>query len=314
MTQEEILIYLNNAIKDEKAVKILYEKESGEQSARILSNIEYSDDYFKYTHRNSHIRAFCHLRNEDRTFSIARIKNIEILSYYPEQPHMNEKTKSMLDKLKIAIEKQNDIKLVYPSTYDGNSTRLMSAIELCTIHHKTYVKGYCGDTATMFLVENIVSLEILNSDNFYIQSAIEREEDYEYHEEGFEIEKIDFTQEYTNIINIVENTNNNIFITGGAGTGKSTLLLYIMEHTTKKYVVLAPTGIASINVGGQTIHSFFKFPIGIFDLKSLRKNMQQKELFESLQLLIIDEISMVRVDILLMLRKKAIIPHVKGRQ
>jgi len=111
-------------------------------------------------------------------------------------------------------------------------------------------------------------------------------------------EKTNFPEEYLEIIDLIENTENNIFITGGAGTGKSTLLKYIVEHTQKKCVVLAPTGVAAINANGQTIHSFFRFPITLFDKKSIKANNIKKELFESLQMMIIDEISMVRVDIL----------------
>jgi len=112
------------------------------------------------------------------------------------------------------------------------------------------------------------------------------------------IEITNFPKEYLEIIDLIENTENNIFITGGAGTGKSTLLKYIMEHTQKKCVVLAPTGVAAINANGQTIHSFFRFPITLFDKKSIKADNMKKELFESLQMMIIDEISMVRVDIL----------------
>ena len=111
-------------------------------------------------------------------------------------------------------------------------------------------------------------------------------------------EKTNFPEEYLEIIDLIENTENNIFITGGAGTGKSTLLKYIVEHTQKKCVVLAPTGVAAINANGQTIHSFFRFPITLFDKKSIKADNMKKELFESLQMMIIDEISMVRVDIL----------------
>ena len=107
-----------------------------------------------------------------------------------------------------------------------------------------------------------------------------------------------FPDEYNQIIDTVENTNNNVFITGGAGTGKSTLLKYIVEHTKKNYVVLAPTGVAAINVKGETIHRFFGFPPNLFDKKSIKKVSQKGELYKNLQMLIIDEISMVRVDIL----------------
>lgn len=59
------------------------------------------------------------------------------------------------------------------------------------------------------------------------------------------------------LLDLLEKTNQSLFLTGKAGTGKSTLLRYIARHTHKRYVVLASTGIAALNVGGQTIHSFF---------------------------------------------------------
>ena len=72
----------------------------------------------------------------------------------------------------------------------------------------------------------------------------------------------DFSNEdFVNAWNLVTNTSQSVFLTGKAGTGKSTFLRYICETTKKKYVVLAPTGIAAVNVGGMTMHSFFKMPL-----------------------------------------------------
>ncbi len=110
---------------------------------------------------------------------------------------------------------------------------------------------------------------------------------------------------------LVQFTNRSVFLTGRAGTGKSTFLKYICANTHKKYVVVAPTGIAAINAGGQTLHSFFKIPFRpilpddpdlstkdgrIYDFLKYRKNHQK--LIRELDLLIIDEVSMLRVDIL----------------
>jgi len=88
------------------------------------------------------------------------------------------------------------------------------------------------------------------------------------------------------------------FITGRAGTGKSTLLRHFMDHTKRRVVVLAPTGLAAVNVGGQTIHSFFKFPPRVLEAKDVRALPRQRRLFEELDTIIIDEISMVRADVL----------------
>lgn len=67
-------------------------------------------------------------------------------------------------------------------------------------------------------------------------------------------------KEFNDALSLVQYTSQSIFLTGKAGTGKSTFLRYICEQTRKKYVVLAPTGVAAINAGGCTIHSFFKMP------------------------------------------------------
>ena len=67
-------------------------------------------------------------------------------------------------------------------------------------------------------------------------------------------------QEFQNALKLIQYTRQSVFLTGKAGTGKSTFLKYICQNTKKKYVVLAPTGIAAINAGGSTMHSFFKLP------------------------------------------------------
>src|SRR5256885_4281777 len=78
------------------------------------------------------------------------------------------------------------------------------------------------------------------------------------------------TDEHQACLDILEKTNDNIFITGKAGTGKTTLIQYFRNHTKKKVVVLAPTGIAALNIRGQTIHSFFKFPPRLLDKNSIK--------------------------------------------
>lgn len=90
----------------------------------------------------------------------------------------------------------------------------------------------------------------------------------------------------------------NLFITGRAGTGKSTLLRLFRQTTKRKTVVLAPTGVAALNVGGQTIHSFFGFPPRLLQAKDIRVNRRYRRLYENMETLVIDEISMVRADIL----------------
>ena len=108
---------------------------------------------------------------------------------------------------------------------------------------------------------------------------------------------IDINDEFKSAFNIMENTGECLFITGKAGTGKSTLLKYFKANTGKKIIVLAPTGVAAINVGGQTIHSFFRLPPRIIR-KDTIKRLRDKALVENLDMVIIDEVSMVRADVM----------------
>jgi ATP-dependent DNA helicase PIF1 len=89
-----------------------------------------------------------------------------------------------------------------------------------------------------------------------------------------------------------------LFITGRAGTGKSTLLQLFRRTTRKKVVVLAPTGVAALNVGGQTIHSFFGFPPRLIDPRTDIKKKRFRQLYQCLDAIVIDEISMVRADMI----------------
>ncbi|MEN0052543.1 MAG: HRDC domain-containing protein [Mucilaginibacter sp.] len=104
-------------------------------------------------------------------------------------------------------------------------------------------------------------------------------------------------------LDYVESTNTAVFLTGKAGTGKTTLLQRIRKNSTKKMAVVAPTGVAAINAGGMTIHSFFQISFGPLiptgDSKpELHYSPEKKDLLANLELLIIDEVSMVRPDVL----------------
>ena len=103
---------------------------------------------------------------------------------------------------------------------------------------------------------------------------------------------------------IVEKTDSNIFLTGKAGTGKTTFLKDVKKYTKKNHIVLAPTGVAAVNAGAMTIHSFFQFGFGPY-VKGISEpegnymmRREKRELIKSLELIIIDEISMVRADVL----------------
>ncbi len=101
-------------------------------------------------------------------------------------------------------------------------------------------------------------------------------------------------------LDLCENSPDSLFITGRAGTGKSTLLSYFKKNTKKNIVVLAPTGVAAVNIGGATIHSFFGFKPDVTLEKAWAQGGKTKksELYKSLSAIVIDEISMVRADLL----------------
>lgn len=110
-------------------------------------------------------------------------------------------------------------------------------------------------------------------------------------------------------LQLIQFTRQSLFLTGKAGTGKSTFLRYIAATIKKKYIILAPTGIAAINAGGSTLHSFFKlpfYPLVPTDIRytprhirqTLKYNKEKIKIIRELELLIIDEISMVRADML----------------
>ena len=118
-------------------------------------------------------------------------------------------------------------------------------------------------------------------------------------------------KEFQDALNLIQYTRQSVFLTGKAGTGKSTFLRHICANTKKKYVVLAPTGIAAINAGGSTMHSFFKLPFYHIlpddpNLSLQRGRIHEffkyakphRKLLEQIELVIIDEISMVRADII----------------
>lgn len=110
-------------------------------------------------------------------------------------------------------------------------------------------------------------------------------------------------------LQIIQYTRRSLFLTGKAGTGKSTFLRHICANTKKKHVILAPTGIAAINAGGSTLHSFFKLPFhpllpdderySIRNLRStLKYTSEKRKIIREVELIVIDEISMVRADII----------------
>ncbi len=113
-------------------------------------------------------------------------------------------------------------------------------------------------------------------------------------------EKIEINEQFERALELMKKGGKSLFITGKAGTGKSTLLDYFCKNSKKKPVVLAPTGVAALNVKGQTIHSFFNFYIDVTPDKIRKKKTRPKDekLYKKLKTIIIDEVSMVRADLL----------------
>jgi ATP-dependent exoDNAse (exonuclease V) alpha subunit len=111
-------------------------------------------------------------------------------------------------------------------------------------------------------------------------------------------DNFELTPELSRAFDLMENSGEHLYITGKAGTGKSTLLQYFKQQTGKKVVTLAPTGLAAINVGGATIHSFFHFPHHLITKDKIHRLRGQQALFDALETVIIDEVSMVRADVM----------------
>jgi ATP-dependent DNA helicase PIF1 len=110
---------------------------------------------------------------------------------------------------------------------------------------------------------------------------------------------LDQNEQFLRAIELLENTNKNVFITGKAGTGKSTLLNHFRNETRKQVAVLAPTGVAAVNIKGETIHSFFHFkPDVTLDKAREAARKVVTATYKSLEMIIIDEISMVRADLM----------------
>jgi len=110
--------------------------------------------------------------------------------------------------------------------------------------------------------------------------------------------RIDLNDQFREALQLMNDTDQHVFITGRAGTGKSTLLQYFRDNTDKNIAVLAPTGVAAVNIKGQTIHSFCGFRPDVTPEKAKKVRPHDKEFYKKLDAIVIDEISMVRADLL----------------
>jgi len=116
--------------------------------------------------------------------------------------------------------------------------------------------------------------------------------------ESSKLQGIELNEEFSKALQIMEETSENVLVTGKAGTGKSTLLSYFISKTNKDVAVLAPTGVAAVNIGGQTIHSFFGFKPDVMLGKIKKAWGERRRLYQELDALVVDEASMVRADLL----------------
>jgi len=123
------------------------------------------------------------------------------------------------------------------------------------------------------------------------------------HSQDYE-EPLQLGDEQLSAFNLLENTKRNFFITGRAGTGKSVLLRHFVRHTSKKVIVLAPTGVAAINVHGQTLHSFFAFDHSVLDPNNVWINVETAQILRNIDAFVIDEVSMVRSDLMECVNRK----------
>lgn len=106
------------------------------------------------------------------------------------------------------------------------------------------------------------------------------------------------SREQEELFRLIEDTREHVFVTGRAGTGKSTLLQHLAWNTDKQIAVCAPTGVAALNVEGQTIHSLFRLPIGLIADSELEQPEPARKILNAIDTLVIDEISMVNADVM----------------
>ncbi|GAA1794479.1 ATP-dependent DNA helicase [Agromyces lapidis] len=112
------------------------------------------------------------------------------------------------------------------------------------------------------------------------------------------MQNVTLSREQAAVFQAIEETREHVFVTGRAGTGKSTLLNHLNWQTKKQIVICAPTGVAALNVGGQTIHSLFRLPIGVIADHDIDQNDAVRKILNAMDTLVIDEVSMVNADLM----------------
>ncbi|MDR1833005.1 MAG: AAA family ATPase [Fusobacteriaceae bacterium] len=125
--------------------------------------------------------------------------------------------------------------------------------------------------------------------------------------ESADVREVVLGEEQAKVYDIMENTNQTMYITGKAGSGKSFLLQYFMRNSKKRVAAVAPTGVAALNINGQTIHSFFRLKLEAQnpdDAEQTKLGIRQRAVLRAVDAIVIDEVSMLRVDIIDMIDKK----------
>ncbi|MFF2272699.1 ATP-dependent RecD-like DNA helicase [Agromyces sp. NPDC058136] len=112
------------------------------------------------------------------------------------------------------------------------------------------------------------------------------------------MQNVTLSREQSAVFQAIEETREHVFVTGRAGTGKSTLLNHLNWNTKKQIVICAPTGVAALNVGGQTIHSLFRLPIGVIADHDIDQNDTVRKILNAMDTLVVDEVSMVNADLM----------------
>lgn len=112
------------------------------------------------------------------------------------------------------------------------------------------------------------------------------------------MQNVTLSREQAAVFQAIEETREHVFVTGRAGTGKSTLLNHLNWKTKKQIVICAPTGVAALNVGGQTIHSLFRLPIGVIADHDIDQNDTVRKILNAMDTLVVDEVSMVNADLM----------------
>lgn len=117
---------------------------------------------------------------------------------------------------------------------------------------------------------------------------------------AMDFSRLEKNEQFLKALELFEHSRKHLFLTGRAGTGKSTLLQYFRSSTQKNVAILAPTGVAAVNIHGQTIHSFFNFRPDVTpdSVEQIRIRRAQREIYRNLDTVVIDEVSMVRADLL----------------